>query len=480
MHRFAKLLIAMFAGLMVNSALAVGYIASAQTDLADRLLADMSRVTAVPAFSIAVMQNGQLLWQESVGLIDVDNKIAPDVESRFRIASVSKAVTATMLASLVDAGRLDVHATLSTYLDDLPASYRDVTVLQLITHTSGMPHYQPRDADIRDTHYSSALASVEAVGDRELLSTPGSAYSYSTHGYSLLGALYESITGVNFETGLNEFRSSFSGRATPAIEHVERPTQGRSQVYSLSSEGVSQPSRWDQSYSWAGASMEASAVDLAWWGNSVLHSRQISATTRTMMFTPFRFPDGTSPGTYMYSVAFGWRVGMDGFGRRVAHHAGVTQGARSVLVVYPDDGLSIALLSNARWTAQIERTAFGFANLFLAGAKPIQFGKNGRIYGKFEDESMYAELAATADAGTSQLLSDETGLLSTWLNRFDSLDREQEAWPFYKMKSTGGSSLIVVSTIGLINLQQVSSEAGVALYRGKLGKSRILELSLSR
>jgi len=451
-----------------------------QQALAHSVLVNMSNTTSVPALSVAVIQNGILLWQDSVGFVDIASGHLAGENSRFRLASVSKAITATLMAKLVEEGLLDVDAPISNYLADLPPAYNEITVLQLITHTSGMPHYQPRDGDIADTHYSSAVASLQAVGERKLLSRPGTAYHYSTHGYTLLGAVYEAITGENFELALNSFRSDFTGRSTPVIEHTDEPREDRSKVYELGADGATLPPIRDQSYAWAGAGMEGSALDLAHWGQAVLHSSYLSKATRNMMFTPFQFADGSSPGTYMYSIAFGWRVGSDGFGRRVAHHAGVTQGARSILVVYPDDGVSIALLSNASWTAQIERTAFAFAQLFLSEAKATHLATDRRVQGEFAEDKLDARVVAGNGNGLAHAFADEGRQLSTWLNRFDPLDRQQNEWPFYKLKSSTGSSLLLVSTIGLISLVQLSSEDGVAEYAGKLGKSRTLKLTMRR
>ena len=176
------------------------------------LISSLREQTQVPAYSVAIVQNGQVMARSAIGEVDVRNHFDASLEHQFRLASVSKVVGATMLALLVQSGELDPGAPISDYLVGLPEQYRDLTALQLLSHTSGMPHYQARDALIAKTHYETAIEALASVGDRPLISTPGDAYTYSTHGYTILSALYEAISGEALTESTPAFVDELSGR----------------------------------------------------------------------------------------------------------------------------------------------------------------------------------------------------------------------------------------------------------------------------
>ena len=105
------------------------------------LLLSIRENTQVPAYSVAIVRGGQLIAESAVGEIDVVNHIDASPENWFRLASVSKVIGATMLALLVQDGDLDPNRAIGDYLPGLPSQCRNITALQLLSHTSGMPHY---------------------------------------------------------------------------------------------------------------------------------------------------------------------------------------------------------------------------------------------------------------------------------------------------------------------------------------------------
>ena len=442
------------------------------------LLLSIRENTQVPAYSVAIVRDGQLVAQSAVGEIDVVNHIDASPENWFRLASVSKVIGATMLALLVQDGELDPNKAIGDYLPDLPSQYQNITALQLLSHTSGMPHYQVRDALRGDTHYDTAIDALVSVGDRHLLSVPGDSYAYSSHGYTILSALYEAITDVPLREAVPVFIKDLTGRDSPALENLQRRNPLRSNVFDAVADGAVTLKPQDQSYSPFGTGFVASAEDLAFFGDAILHSVAISSETRNFLFQPVVLTDGGKTGNHLYEVAFGWRVGSDSSGRTVYHHAGVTQGARSVLILYPASNLSIAFLSNASWMAQIERTAFAFANLVIEKQRPVSRVGDFAFTGSFDSEDIAGTIACTGETGEC-LFSDSSGAFSEWLARYLPGNEAVTSWPVLSVYGVDGYAMKIATSVGIVELRLGAEDFDDEYFRAEVGNGRLFEIRFS-
>jgi serine beta-lactamase-like protein LACTB len=320
---------------------------------AQLLLDAMREAAAVPGMAAAVWQDGQLCWQGVSGWRDVDKRLPVQADTRFRLASVSKLFAATAAAQLKAQGRLDPDKPVGPLLPGLDPVLGAVTPRQLAAHLSGMPHYEWRDFSRGGTHYATARESLVHLKGRELQSAPGSRYLYSSWGYTLLGAAVEAAAGQSYLELL-------LSRVAPGLA-IGPDETGRSPMMSVAYEyarGSVQPApAHDYSYSWGGAGLAATAPALAEWGSRVLRGEVVDAATRAWLWQPVLDNAGQTVGERSYRLGIGWRLGADVQGRPTAHHAGSTLGARSVLLLWPGQGTSVSLLSNAMWTSSIERSA---------------------------------------------------------------------------------------------------------------------------
>lgn len=320
---------------------------------AQLLLDAMREAGAVPGMAAAVWQDGKLRWQGGSGLRDVDKRQPVQADTRFRLASVSKVFAVTAAAQLKAQGKLDPDKPVGPLLPGLDAALGVLTPNQLAAHLSGMPHYEWRDFSRGGTHYATARESLVHLKGRELQSTPGSRYLYSSWGYTLLGAAVEAAAGQPY---LELLRTRVApGLAIGPDETGKSPTMSVAYEYARGS--VEPAPAHDYSYSWGGAGLAASAPALAEWGSRVLQGQVVDAATRAWMWQPVLDNAGQTVGDRSYRVGFGWRLGADVQGRPTVHHAGSTLGARSVLLLWPQAGTSVSVLSNAMWTSSIERSA---------------------------------------------------------------------------------------------------------------------------
>ncbi|HRJ65274.1 serine hydrolase domain-containing protein [Brevundimonas sp. UBA2416] len=328
----------------------------------DLILASLVESNGVPGMAGSVWQDGRIVWTGAAGYADVEAGRRVDGDTIFRLASVSKLFAVMAAGRLREQGRLDPDAPVRTLLPWLPDRWPDISARQLAAHTSGVPHYQTVDADRGSVRYASVRDAVALFQDRELLAPPGQAYVYSSWGYVLLSAQVEAAAGASYLDYLK-------AEITPGLEIVPDATDGdnpyASRAYAFTDSRARPAPSHDFSYTWGGGGLGGTAPALATWGGRVLEGQVVARDTFEWMQQPMPLNGGGVAADDTYQVGFGWRAERDAHGRRLAHHAGVTVGARSSLVLYPDHATATTVLSNALWVSSIDVTAQMLAAPFL-------------------------------------------------------------------------------------------------------------------
>jgi serine beta-lactamase-like protein LACTB len=441
--------------------------------IADALLQALVETSGVPGMAASYTHNGELVWTGVAGLRDVETglPVAPDTE--FRFASVSKLMTATAAARLVQAGRLDPDAPVQTALPYIDNDWPAISARQLAAHISGIPHYQAVDRDRGDVHYAHVRDAIGVFSGRDLLSPPGAAYHYSSFGYTLLSAAVEAAAGEPF---LDFVRRDVT--AGLAIRPVTAPSGPLDTApYEFVDGQIRRAGPHDYSYSYGGAGFRGSAPALAMFGARVLSEDFISAATRAFLWTPATTADGATVMEDQDAVGFGWRIGVDASDERIVHHAGVTTGARSALVLYPDTGDSVSVLSNALWVAAIEGTATILASPFrvdatenaAAAACPTGISRfEGRYRGaRIEGE---ASLAVVDGVCRGAIAADNP--MGEWFNGF--LQADAERLPVIALTADGKlGRAALVTPAGLYDFRCSPPEDCRAVF----GPQRVLEIA---
>lgn len=443
--------------------------------VADILLEAVAEASGVPGMSAAVVDHGRVVWAGTAGARDLEQALPVVPETAFRLASVSKLITATAAVRLQDEGRLDLDAPVRISVDYLDAGWPAMTVRQLAAHTSGIPHYQDMDADRGGRSYPSVREAVALFNGRDLLSPPGERYSYSSWGYTLLSAVVEEAAGAPFldyvardiVTDLDIVPDTDPAGATDAT------------AYEIESGRPVRAAAHDYSYSWGGAGFRASASAIARFGDRVLSPGFLSDEAREAMWTPATTTNGEVVMERDSRVAFGWRIGTSIDGERMAHHAGVTIGARSALLVYPERRVSVSLLSNARWTSAIERTAEMIAAPFRelsphphGGGLPCPVGAR-EFHGTFQDDAVAGTARFRLEGGLCRGWLSADNALGAWLNGFPQKDAD--ALEVIALRADGRlDRAAFVSPIGAHEARRGPGDA----LRVDFGGARRLELVL--
>jgi serine beta-lactamase-like protein LACTB len=330
--------------------------------LTRRLAEDLLVTANLPGLSVAISKDGELVFADGFGFADVEagRKVTP--HTQFRAASVSKMITVTALAKLLQSGKLTLDSPIHEYALAYPKKQWTITVRQLAAHLGGLPHYSDQDR-IERRFYSSVDDALSVFGHIPLQSQPGSQYHYSTHGYTLLSAAIEGAAGRPFLEYLkDEILVPLAMRSTgPDLR--SRPGQHAASLYVLQ-DGVRTKvmNPEDPSYKWAGGGMLSTPTDLVLMGNAYFNGFLTANIVRSI-FERQRLAGGEE-----MAIGIGWRQSFDMDGRLVMEHAGGMEGARSVLALFPNQGLAIAVMVNASWPGSIEETAHMLALPFLAPA----------------------------------------------------------------------------------------------------------------
>lgn len=151
--------------------------------------------------SLLVVRNDTVCYKRTVGFEDREKQIMLSDSSRFYLASVSKPFTALAIMQLEEAGKLEYHDSLGKYFDELPNYADSVTIRHVLTHTSGIPNHYDLGMQKKGMTNADVLAELR---QHPLNFAPGTRYQYSNSGYILLALIVERLTGLSFNTYMQQ------------------------------------------------------------------------------------------------------------------------------------------------------------------------------------------------------------------------------------------------------------------------------------
>lgn len=312
---------------------------------------------AVPGASLLVIQEGKPVVQRGYGLSDIEQDIEAGPTTSYRLASVTKQFTASAILLLAEDGKLTLDDRLRQWLPSLPPADDAITLRHLLTHTSGLIDYEdvmPDDTteQLRDADVLRLLESQ----DRTYFE-PGNGYRYSNSAYALLALIVERASGKSFQDFLRE-RIFLPLGMHDTVAYVQGGPEVPHRAYGYS-EIDGQWTRTDQSATSAvlgDGGIYSSIADLAKWDAALYDDRLLSDASRAAAFSSHVQVVGEP---YQAGYGYGWRITGDSL-----WHSGETIGFRNVIVRYPQQHLTVVLLSN-RDDPEPYATAKAIAKLYL-------------------------------------------------------------------------------------------------------------------
>ena len=291
----------------------------------------------VPGASVIVIADGNPVLTKSYGMADLEQGIPVRPETNFRLASITKQFTATCIMMLVEQGELNLDDSLTSQFDGFPEYGQNITLRHLLQHNSGLIDYetlipddfvgQVSDQDALDLMYEVDSTYFE----------PGSEYRYSNTGYAILALLIENVSGLSFAEFLDQRIFTPLGMdETVAYQKGISSVANRALGYTVSDDGVSESDQSTTSAVLGDGGIYTSVQDYFKWDQALYTDRLLPEEALSMMWTG-NFGD----------YGFGWRVDTKD-GRRRLHHDGSTSGFRNYVIRYPDENMTVLVLTNRR------------------------------------------------------------------------------------------------------------------------------------
>ncbi len=295
----------------------------------------------LPAVTAGIAKDGQIVWVGAAGYMDVENKVAAVPEMVHRLASISKAMTATGAMQLVEHGKLDLEAPLRQYVASWPENPEGTILIKhVLSHTSGIKHYQGRE-NSTTTHYNTLLEAVELFKARPLAFAPGQGFVYTTYGYTALGAAMENASGQSYGDYMREHVWTPAGMEHTGLEIFGEAVPNKAKLYRRTADGLGPDRNDDNSVKYPGGGIQSTAADLLRFGIAFEGGKLLSPASIDRMLQVPQLPQKAD-----LDYGLGWMIGnSQDFGNFIRHDGGQS-GTSTNLVILRDKHIVVAVLCN--------------------------------------------------------------------------------------------------------------------------------------
>ena len=314
--------------------------ASALEPQVDAIASKVLRDTGVPSASIAVVREGKVVLRKAYGYADIATQRNATPDMRYSIGSVSKQFTATAILWLQQQGKLSLDDKVAKYLPELTRA-DEVTIRQLLSHTSGYGDYAPQDY-IPGWMLKPATAQeiLDGWAKKPLEFNPGDRWQYSNTNYVIAGAIVEKVSGMKLFDVLERlvFRPLDMQSAFNADQNHNNPDVTGYFRYAL---GPQRPApKEGPGWMFAAGELSMTAPDLAKWDISVMNQTILQPQSYRQMETEVLLNNGAG-------TRYGLGLDISRIaGHRALEHSGEVSGFVSDNIVLPDDKEAVVVLTN--------------------------------------------------------------------------------------------------------------------------------------
>ncbi|QNK01537.1 serine hydrolase domain-containing protein [Dyella telluris] len=408
--------------------------------------------TETPGASLAIYRDGVPVYVHAYGVGDRDGKAPATVSTHYEIGSITKQFTAAAILQLQEAGKLDINATLATYLPDAPHA-KEVTLKQLLSHTSGMPEYLD-GADVEQWAVKPATFDqiMARIKDRPLDFSPGSRWSYSNSGYAMLGRVIEVTSHESYEHYVKTHLLTAAGMTHTTTVADEARAPGMARGYRHANGKLEPAPTIHATVGWAAGNLISTVDDLERWNVALRGGKIISAADYALMATPAPGSTDYGLGLFVDTLDEQPRIG----------HTGGSFGFTTSNQYFPKQGIQIIALTNNGDNPEpgqmLVTAAFEtlYPDLAAAARKPAP-GENAattaaartafaRLQGKGEDLSMFGGKLKTKMSGDlSGRMARQLapfGEPSSFIFKGQRQDKDKgKTWSDYRIEFGPGNSL---------------------------------------
>ena len=293
--------------------------------------------------SVLVSRENEIILDKGYGFANLEWSIPNSPSTKFRLGSITKQFTAASILLLEERGKLSVNDAVKKYIPDAAAAWDKVTIFNLLTHTSGIPSFTNfPDYPAIEPFAKTPTQLVGLFRDKPLDFPPGEKWSYSNSGYVLLGYLIEKISGESYEKFVQDNIFTPLGMKDSGYDSNSAIIAHRAAGYSPGQNGPVNAGYINMTVPLSAGGLYSTTDDLLRWEQGLFGGKLLSPASLQKMTKPF-----------MSDYAFGLMVHTAN-GRQVIEHGGGIEGFTTMLAYYPEDKLTVVVLSNFNGPASSE------------------------------------------------------------------------------------------------------------------------------
>lgn len=324
--------------------LAVLLVTGCETENADMKIDEIFSEfdNSTPGAAVAVFKDSKKVFSKGYGLADLESNTPIDEKTNFRLASITKQFTAASILLLEKEGLLNLNDKLTDIFADFPKYGKDITIKQILQHTSGLLAYEDY---IDDTITIQLLDNdvLDILKERDsTYFEPGTQHRYSNSGYAVLALIVEKLSGKTFPEFLEEriFKPAGMTNTVAYINGVNNVPH-RAYGYYYSEDGLEFSDQSVTSAVLGDGGIYSSINDMQKWDKALNEASILNEDYLTASWTKGMASDTT------FDYGYGWRL-IEYAGKRLDYHTGSTCGFSNVYMRFPDENLSILVLMNLR------------------------------------------------------------------------------------------------------------------------------------
>jgi CubicO group peptidase (beta-lactamase class C family) len=314
----------------------------------------------IPGVALTIIQNGNALKTAAYGLADLEQNVPVTTNTAFEIGSITKQFTAAGILLLQQEGKLSVTDKISKFLNGVPDSWTNITIKHLLTHTSGIKNYTGLTG-FELTRHLTQKQFIDEMRKQPLDFEPGESWKYCNTGYNLLGLIIENVSTTNYWAYMNQkiFRRLGMSATTDRRPSTIIPNRAH---------GYEQTNRtwinrdYDLTDVFSAGAIVSTVGDLAKWNTALDRDDLLNAASKDQMWTVAKLNSG-KPTKY----GLGWYLDIVEKHKNIGH-GGSTSGFSATIQRFPDDHLTVIILTNT--DEQIATTIAKKIAIFYFPSKP--------------------------------------------------------------------------------------------------------------
>lgn len=303
----------------------------------------------IPGLEVGIYSRGRILLARGYGLADVELNVPVTPETLMQSGSVGKQFVSAAIMMLVEEHKLSLDDSITKYFPDAPPSWKPILIKNLLSHTSGLSEYESDDRTGPNGPFYLRLDFTQDQLIKKFYAmpiewAPGTQWAYRNTNYVILGVLIQKITGERYDQFLHDRIFAPLGMTSTRLISDRDIIMNRSSGYEIDKDGQLKNQEWVSPTfnSTADGALYFNVLDVAKWDAALYTTRLLTQASLDRIWTVYPLNDGKpNPDHY----GFGWVI-TQFHGHKVIEHSGAWQGFTCDISRYPDDSLTVVVLTN--------------------------------------------------------------------------------------------------------------------------------------